>query len=166
MSETLAMPAALAVGGLGRKGSYRSKAREANREGLHLRPFFVRIIQGWLYFRGGGQRSCVYYLLIIFVRRSVFYRYRITIKYTKKRHYCIIDFHLKVIFNTQRRFFLYSSDKAILDWLFWIITYVSGAFPTSFLTTLNIWKISPPTTNWQPPAMPLFRNADAKISQL
>ena len=61
MSETHVLPLLTCRGRLGRKGSYRSKAREANREGLHLRPFFVRIIQGWLYFRGGGQRSCVYY---------------------------------------------------------------------------------------------------------
>ena len=65
--------------------------------------------------RGARTTFCVYYLLIIFVRRPVFYRYRITIKYTKKRHDCIIDFHLKVIFNTQCRFFLYSSDKAQIE---------------------------------------------------
>jgi len=40
LSETLAMPAALAVGGHGRKGSYRLKARKADSVGLHLRPFF------------------------------------------------------------------------------------------------------------------------------
>jgi len=33
LSETLAMPAALAVGGHGRKGSYRLKACEADRWG-------------------------------------------------------------------------------------------------------------------------------------
>jgi len=43
LSETLAMPAALAVGGHGRKGSYRLKARKADSVGLHLRPFFVSL---------------------------------------------------------------------------------------------------------------------------
>ncbi len=33
------MPAALAVGGLGRKGSYQFEAREADSKGLYLRPF-------------------------------------------------------------------------------------------------------------------------------
>ena len=41
MSEPHVLPLLLCRGRLGRKGSYRSKAREANREGLHLRPFFV-----------------------------------------------------------------------------------------------------------------------------
>ena len=66
--------------------------------------------------RGARTTFCVYYLLIIFVRRPVFLeRFLITIKYTKKRHYCIFDFHLNVIFNTQRRFFSYSSDKAQIE---------------------------------------------------
>ena len=64
MSETLAMPAALAVGGHGRKGSLPLEARKADCMGLHLRPFLCEII--WVdliytFFRGGGQRSCVYY---------------------------------------------------------------------------------------------------------
>jgi len=41
LSETLAMPAALAVGGLGRKGSLPLEARKADCMGLYLRPFFV-----------------------------------------------------------------------------------------------------------------------------
>ncbi len=71
-------------------------------------------------------------LLIISVRRSVFYRYLITIKYKKKRHYCIFDFHLNVIFNTQRRFFSYSSDKARIELIIWNPTFVQGGLADEF----------------------------------
>ena len=83
--------------------------------------------------RGARTTFCVYYLLIIFVRRPVFLIYRITIKYTKKRHDCIIDFHLNVIFNTQRRFFSYSSDKA----QFKILTSIIKGFADGFFKTLS-----------------------------
>ena len=54
------------------------------------------------YIFGAADNVLVYTtLLIISVRRPVFLeRFRITIEYTKKRHDCIIDFHVKVIFNT------------------------------------------------------------------
>ena len=34
-----------AVGGLGRKGNFQTKAPKADRKGLHLRSFFVRIFR-------------------------------------------------------------------------------------------------------------------------
>ena len=110
------MPAALAVGGHGRKGSLPVKACEAGCWGCTCALFLCELFRVDYIF-GAADNVLVYTtLLIISVRRPVFLeRFRITIEYTKKRHDCIIDFHVKVIFNTQRRFFLYSSDKAILD---------------------------------------------------
>ena len=76
MSEPHVLPLLICRGRLGRKGSYRSKAREANREGLHLRPFFVRNHLDWfnLYFFFGAADNVLVYtiLLIISVRRPVF----------------------------------------------------------------------------------------------
>ena len=116
MSETHVLPLLQCRGGLGRKGSLPVEARKAGEWGCTCALFLCEII--WVdliyIFFGAADNVLVYtILLIISVRRPVFYRYRITIKYTKKRHYCIFDFHLNVIFNTQRRFFSYSSDKAI-----------------------------------------------------
>ena len=69
------MPAALAVGGHGRKGSLPLEARKADCMGLHLRPFLCEII--WVdliyIFFGAADNVLVYtILLIISVRRPVF----------------------------------------------------------------------------------------------
>jgi len=87
--------------------------------------------------RGARTTFCVYYLLIIFVRRPVFYRYRITIKYTKKRRDCIIEFHVNVFyFPTPLLSLLVGQGHIgliILDYYLCI-----GGLSDEFLTTLNI----------------------------
>ena len=64
MSEPLVMPLLHCRGGHGRKGSLPLKAREADCRGCTCALFLCEII--WVdliytFFRGGGQRSCVYY---------------------------------------------------------------------------------------------------------
>ena len=75
LSETLAMPAALAVGGLGRKGSYRLRfARPVS--GAAPAPLFLCEIIWvdliYIFFGAADNVLVYYYLLIISVRRPVF----------------------------------------------------------------------------------------------
>ena len=90
--------------------------------------------------RGARTTFCVYYLLIISVRRPVFLE-KVAIKYTKKRHDCIIDFHVNVFyFLMPLLFLLVGQGPYWIDYFVLSLMY-RGAFPTGFLIPFGFANI-------------------------
>ena len=85
----------------------------------------------------------------------------------EQRSYCIHNILLFIIVRRPVFNQLVGTGYLIIKRLAFIdLSYrsLSDEFFLRLFHLANIWKISLPTTNWQPLAMPLFSNADTKIS--